>query len=213
MAEVEPAETGAHRDIGERERVAAAERPRAELALERVQAARDLLHLPLGPARAPLVRGPLALRPNERARVDDPVGERLPAAHLDALAVSRRDELADRRHPVEELADHARVVERGPVLEHQDRHLAEWIEVGHRRVGRPGILDLPREFDPLFRGNDARLARERACARADEFQAGSGHGEADSPRAAVYINSIGAFPPARAANARRRAEAGGAHAT
>src|SRR2546422_6369802 len=48
------------------------------------------------------------------------VGERLPAAHRDAVAHVFRDQAADRRRVVEKLDDHARIVERRAVVE-QDR--------------------------------------------------------------------------------------------
>ena len=65
--------------------------------------------------------------------VADAVGQRFPALDRDALPAGLRNQPRYRAYRVEVFDDHARVVERRAVVEHQHRHLAERIVRRHDR--------------------------------------------------------------------------------
>jgi hypothetical protein len=126
--------------------------------------------LPRQPAGAALVRlAARVLETDEHGGIEQPVGQRLPAAHVDALPACRRDEALDRREVVEVFDDHARIEDRGAVVEHQTRDLARRIGLRDRGLRRPDVFSLVAVLDALFGENDPNLADVRTGVGADQL--------------------------------------------
>src|SRR5258708_1472246 len=169
IAEIEPPEADAQRDVGEGVAVPHAPGLVAELGIHRGEPGADLAHLALDPRRVPQLRLALSLEAREHSRVEHAIGERFPAPRFDPLAVFRGDQPRDRRSVVQKPDDHARV-EQGPaVVELQHGYFAERVEFRRPGVGFPRVVDLEVVVDFLFREHDAHLARIGAGERADQL--------------------------------------------
>src|SRR3954471_3921416 len=107
LAEIEPSQAAAHGDVGERIAVVMAPGPAAQVGRHLLEAAPHARHLLVAPGLAALLLVAQRLVAHEQPGVEHAIGERLPAAHGDAVAQVLRDELADRRLAVEEFDDDA----------------------------------------------------------------------------------------------------------
>src|SRR6267378_517062 len=141
IAEIEPAQADADRDVCEAVAVAYAPGPVSQLGIHRGEPGADLAHLALDPGRAPQLRFALVFQPREHSRVEHAVGERFPAPHFDALAVFCGHQPRNRGSVVQKPYDHARIEQRPAVVEQQRWYLAERVELGRFGVGfaRAGV--------------------------------------------------------------------------
>src|SRR5438132_5006804 len=172
IAEIEPAQAHADRDVGEAVAVAYAPGLVSQLGIQRGEPGADLAHLALDPRRAPQLRFALVFQPREHSRVEHAVGERFPAPHFDALAVFCGHQPRNRRSVVQKPDDHARIEQRPAVVEQQRGYLAERVELRRFGVRFPRVIDLEVVVDFLFSQHDAHLARIRAGERADQLHLG-----------------------------------------
>ena len=170
-AEVQVAERAADGDVGQRQVDAHAIGLVAQALAHRRQRGVDAAHLPVDPGLRALrfaAPGPDLFHARQQGRVEHAVGQRLPGAHLDALAPAGRDQLAHRRQRVQVLDDDARVEHRLAAFHHQAGHLAQRVGLEHL-VGGPHVFQRELEVELLLGHHDAHLAHVRAGERSDEF--------------------------------------------
>ena len=113
VPEGEPAEAAAQGDVGERVALAVTPGPFAQITSEQRNPAGYLAELFCAPRGALLPLRAQRLVTREESRVEDPVGERLPAPYRDARPFVRRDQARDRGGVVEKFYDDPRIEERG----------------------------------------------------------------------------------------------------
>jgi hypothetical protein len=174
-AEVEVGQGHAHRDVGQREMDAGAPGLFAQAQAHGLQGRVDLGQVAVDPGGAALGVGaarPGLLQARGDRGIQQAIGQRLPGAHLRALAAGGRDQPAHRGEGVDVFHDHARIEHRLATFHHQAGHLAQRVGRRDARVGRPDVFQFQAIVELLFGHHDAHLAHVGAGERSDQF-----HGE------------------------------------